>query len=264
MHPIDLHVELDIMSFTYSILGPHALGPPHLFFYVELDRPTKWAGNGGESFLSLFPWCLSHTSSSDRTWQGVIGVRLDTNPPWSSELHKEMVDSLCSCFEGRDETRTVLWVIDTWSLLVFTCTLLSRNELAAGIWTRIGKPVPTEWLVLTLNNCEILLTFVNSEESINLSLSMTWIKRQCQPFPQENGSMVVLSSQEYGVWFSLDSICTCPHHIYKWLVYLGAVQGSSWSPYCPRVQHFSVHKTCVSRICTFLLSDPDNSPEKAL
>jgi hypothetical protein len=45
---------------------------------------------------------------SDNVWQGEIGVRLDNHPPWSSELHQEMLDSICSCFEGKNEIHPIL------------------------------------------------------------------------------------------------------------------------------------------------------------
>ena len=52
---IDLHVELDVTSVTYSILGPRAIGAPVIIFAVELSRPTTWAKNGGKCLVPLYP-----------------------------------------------------------------------------------------------------------------------------------------------------------------------------------------------------------------
>jgi hypothetical protein len=52
METIDLHVELDVTSITYSILGPRSIGAPIIILSVELSRPTNWAGNGGKSLLT--------------------------------------------------------------------------------------------------------------------------------------------------------------------------------------------------------------------
>ena len=44
----------------------------------------------------------------DNIWQGEIGVRLDNHFPWHVKLLKEMMESICSCFEGVDEVHPVL------------------------------------------------------------------------------------------------------------------------------------------------------------
>ena len=66
-------------------------------------------GQGMEvSAIHPLPMIFVTLSPPDRTWQGVIGVRLDASHPWSSVLHTEMVKCLCSCFEGANETQEVL------------------------------------------------------------------------------------------------------------------------------------------------------------
>lgn len=61
METIELYVEVDVTSITYSILGPRAIGAPIIILSVELSRPTNWAGNGGKSLLSSSPVTWTHS-----------------------------------------------------------------------------------------------------------------------------------------------------------------------------------------------------------
>ena len=81
---IDLRVEMDITSVTYSILGPRSIGAPVIIFAVELSRPTTWAKNGGKCLPPLHPGTYSLLYPSDKVWKGQIGVIIDNHPPWSS------------------------------------------------------------------------------------------------------------------------------------------------------------------------------------